>query len=467
MTELNNLYPEIILLSGACVVLLLDVLVGKLKTISLNLVVSIITLVLVMFANWHMLGLELSIWGDQFIVSKYTVVLKLFSALLLLLAFIYSYSSLKKENIENSEYYSNALFSLLGAFVLISAGSTLTMYLGLELLALPLYALVAYGGSSEINIEAAIKYFVTSALSSGIFLFGVSILYAYAGTFSIKTIGYSISEAHNISVGIGIIFVLVGLFFKFGLVPFHVWLPDVYQGAKTPITMMIATMPKLAALAMACNITFIMLSFKGEFLQPIFTLVALLSIAIGNLSALLQVNIKRLIGYSAISHMGFVILLLTTMDKEVISYALFYSIVYSLLVMGLFSILLLLGSDKEIENINQLNGLARSKPIYATMLLTYILGLAAIPPFAGFYPKLLIFKLLLVKESYIIIITALLFSIIGLAYYLKIIKEMFFVSSDNNFEINSDKTIKIIIFFQYIFILYLGLFPNEFYSYLI
>jgi NADH-quinone oxidoreductase subunit N len=321
------------------------------------------------------------------------------------------------------------LFAALGMSVMVSAGSFLTAYLGLELLALCLYALVAFDRDSGAGSEAAIKYFVLGALASGLLLYGISMVYGATGALDFATVSQTLRETDTDRTVLvfGLVFVVIGIAFKFGAVPFHMWVPDVYHGAPIPVTLLLASAPKIAAFALAMRLLGDGLGALHGDWQQMFVLLAVASLAIGNLVAIAQTNIKRMLAYSAISHVGFIFLGLLAGTADGAAAAMFYAILYALMAAGAFGVLVLLSREGlDAERIDDLRGLNQRSPWYAGMMLLLMFSMAGVPPTAGFFAKLFVLDAVVDIDMVWLAIVAVAFSIIGAFYYLRVLKVMYF-----------------------------------------
>jgi NADH-quinone oxidoreductase subunit N len=378
------------------------------------------------------------IFNGLFVADFLSHVVKLVFYAAVSAALVYSRQWLLDRGLLRGEFFSLLLFSLLGMMLLASANSFLTVFLGLELMSLCLYALVALNRDSALATEAAMKYFVLGALSSGLLLYGMSMIYGATGTLSIPEVAASVgalaTRDHNFLV-FGLVFVVAGVAFKIGVVPFHMWIPDVYQGAPTPVTLVIGSGPKLAAFAMAIRLLVNALPALAADWQQMLALLAILSMALGNITAIAQSNLKRMLAYSTIAHMGFMLLGLlsgvvdgNTLNRDAAySAALFYIIIYTMMSVGAFGMLCLLSrAGLDCENLEDMRGLNRRNPWYAALMLLLMLSLAGLPPTAGFYAKLAVFSAA-VSAGYIwLAVAAVLLSLVGAYYYLRVVKLMYF-----------------------------------------
>jgi NADH-quinone oxidoreductase subunit N len=342
-----------------------------------------------------------------------------------------------RDMLRGGELYVLTLFALLGQMVMISAGNLLTIYLGLELMSLSLYALIALRRDSSVATEAAMKYFVLGALASGFLLYGMSMVYGATGHLNLVEIANSVraGDDQRLTLSLGVVFIVAGLAFKLGAVPFHMWVPDVYQGSPTAVTLILGAAPKLAAFAITLRLLVTGLHDVGDDWKPMLMILAVLSLVIGNLTAIAQSNFKRMLAYSTIAHMGFVLLGLMVGVVEgqpeaaanAYGASLFYMLTYVLTTLGSFGLILLLSRQGfECEFIDDLQGLNRRSPLYAAIVLLLMFSLAGLPPMVGFFAKLVILQALVDAGYIALAIVAVLFSLIGAFYYLRIVKVVYF-----------------------------------------
>ncbi|MBS0423931.1 MAG: NADH-quinone oxidoreductase subunit NuoN [Proteobacteria bacterium] len=376
---------------------------------------------------------------------------------------VYSHSYISDRGLLKGEFFSLALFATLGMMVMISASHFLTLYIGLELLSLSLYALVALRRDSIVATEAAMKFFVLGALASGFLLYGMSMVYGATGTLHVSQLTQIIqSEASSKEVlVVGLVFIVAGISFKLSAAPFHMWAPDVYQGAPTAITLFIGSAPKFAAFGFVMRL---LIEGLGEMVsdwQGMLVILAVLSMAVGNIAAIAQANIKRMLAYSTISHMGFLLLGFIGADSNGYSSALFYVIAYVLMTLGIFAMIMLLcRSGFEAENINDFKGLSKRNSWYAFVTLLLMLSLAGIPPMIGFYAKFSVLQAV-VNAGYIwLAVAAVLFSLIGAFYYLRIIKLMYFDEPESIEALTPNSDVKILLSANGFALLALGIFPQ-------
>ena len=445
MQPLNSLaaVPEIVLLVAACVLLVGDLFVPDSRR-NVTYVATLLILTLVGALCWLFLsaGVVTYAFGGMYVTDPMASLLKLVAVIAVALVMVYSQSYARDRGIWKGELFSLALFALLGIMLMISANNLLVIYLGLELQALSLYALVALRRDHAVSSEAAMKYFVLGALASGFLLYGMSMLYGASGTLDINELADRVVTGHvasRVSLVFGTVFIVAGLAFKFGAVPFHMWVPDVYQGAPTPVTMLIGSAPKLAVFAVAFRILVEgLLPLAGDW-QRMLIVLAVASLVLGNLTAIAQSNLKRMLAYSTIAQMGFVLLAMLSgvvggnAMATVNSYsaAMFYLIIYAMTTLGTFGIILLLArSGFEAEEIADLKGLNRRSPWYAFVMLLLMFSLAGIPPTVGFYAKLVVLQALLgdgLQGGLLwLAILAVMLSLVGAYYYLRVVKIMYF-----------------------------------------
>ena len=354
------------------------------------------------------------------------------------------------------------LFAVLGMLVMISANSFLTVYLGLELLALSLYALVAFDRDSRSGAEAAMKYFVLGALGSGMLLYGISMIYGATGSIELATVAKVVAAQGmgNKVLVFGLAFLVVGIGFKFGAVPFHMWVPDVYQGAPMPVVAFLGSVPKLAAFALAMRLLVDGLGPLHHDWQGMLVILAVLSMGLGNLVAIAQTNIKRMLAYSTISHVGFLFLGVLAGTAHGYSVAMFYAVVYALMAAGAFGLLSLLSRDGvEAENLEDLKGLNERDPWYAAIMAILMFSMAGVPPTVGFMAKLMVLEAVVRIDLVWVALVAVFFSIIGAFYYIRVIKYMYFDKPVTQGALVMSGGARVAISVNGLAVLLLGLFP--------
>lgn len=464
---LENLHvalPEMIVLTTACLALLADLFLShKIKSIAFY--IACLGLVASLGVNILYLGsFKTLIFNGLFISDDVSHIMKIFIYITVLLSFIYSQNYINERKIPGGDYYVLGLFSTLGMMILVSAHSLLTVYLGLELMSLPLYAMTAIRRTNSDASEAAIKYFVMGAIASGMLLYGISLVYGATGKLNLLDIANAVAvnwQDKNTLLTFAVVFILTGVGFKLAAVPFHMWAPDVYQGAPTSVTLFISTAPKIAALAMLFRILNIGLIDIAAQWQQVLLVMAILSAGLGNLFAVVQTNIKRLFAYSAISHIGFALFGVLSATAGGYSAALYYIVIYALMSAAGFGLITLMSSNgNEIERIDDLMGLNKRSPWLAGMMLIVMFSMAGVPPTVGFFTKLLVLRALVDVQLTGVAVLGLLFTVIGAYYYLRIIKVMYFDSPSNNDPIVITKANSIVYSLNCLSLLYLGIFPG-------
>jgi NADH-quinone oxidoreductase subunit N len=462
-------FPEISLLTVACAILVLDVFLPQPRRWIVYLATQgglLLALIgVLLFADSE----RQLLFSGAYVRDVLSDGSKLFLYIVAALSLLHAKRYFQLRGLFSGEYQSLTLFAVLGMSILISAHSFLTLYLGLELLALSLYALAALHKDSSFASEAAIKYFIFGALASGVLLFGMSILYGITGTLDLAKIAELLQhKAESKTVLLATIFVVAGVIFKFGAVPFHAWVPDVYQGTPSAVPQLVGSAPKIAAVVMAIRLL-------GEGLAPLLidwqTLLAVsvvVSIAFGNLVALAQINFKRMLAYSAIASAGFILLGILTGTPQGHGSAFFYAITYALTVIPAFGLLMVLSREGfDPESLDDFKGLNARSPWYAAMMLMVMFSMAGIPPMVGFVAKLAILQEALNQGFIIISVWAVFFSVVGAYYYLRIIKLMYFDDVIESAPIVAGYDVRIALSMNVVLLLMLGIFPASLLSYCI
>ena len=362
--------------------------------------------------------------------SPLSSLLKVSILLVCAAALAYSYEYLAERKLLTAEFFALAIFATCGMLQLVSANHFLTVYLGLELMSLSMYSMIALQRDNPLAVEAAMKYFVLGALASGLLLFGVSLIYAATGTLVLPEVAAAMQGNLEVTRNLlvfGMVFLVAGVAFKVGAAPFHMWLPDVYSGAPTAVTLFISAAPKIAAFAMVIRVVTEAIAGLSSDWSGMLAILAVASMAIGNVTAIAQQNIKRMLAYSAIAHTGFMLLGLVAATPEGYAAALFYILTYALMTLGGFGMLVLMSRDGvEVENIADMRGLSKRSGWLAGLLLILMLSMAGVPPLVGFYAKLVVWSAVVNAGWTWLAIVAALFSVIGAFYYLRIIKLMYF-----------------------------------------
>ncbi len=431
ITPLWPAYPELFLFVMACVILIVDLFISddnRIFTYGLTQFALAGCAVLTFFTGN---AEPVYTFSGMFVDDLMADTLKLLTCLTVITILVYARAYTAARGMFRGEFFTLALFATLGMMVMISANHLLTLYLGLELLSLSLYAMVALQRDSVQATEAAMKYFVLGALASGMLLYGMSMLYGATGTLEITALAQLSSEGVRAQAVLvfGLVFIVAGLGFKLGAVPFHMWVPDVYQGAPTAVTLFIGSAPKFAAFAIVMRLLAQALGADAlvEEWWQMLLIMAVLSLAIGNLAAIMQTNLKRMLAYSTISHMGFLLLGVLSGTIDGYSAGMFYVVVYVLMTLGAFGIILLLSRDGfEAENLDDYKGLNQRSPWYAFLMLLLMFSMAGIPPTVGFYAKLSVLQAVVQIGWWWVAVIAVVFSLIGAFYYLRIVKLMYF-----------------------------------------
>ena len=471
-----TVYPEALLLVMACVIALLDLTVKSPRR-TLTYVSTLMTLgvVAVMQGLYANADATLYGFGNMVVSDPMGNWLKCFATVAMMVTLVYGrpYAA-DRDMLAGGEMFTLSMFALLGMFVMISGNNFLVIYLGLELLTLSSYALVALRRDNATATEAAMKYFVLGALASGFLLYGLSMMYGATGTLDVSAVFKAIASGqvkHQVLV-FGLVFIVAGIGFKLGVVPFHMWVPDVYQGAPTAVTLMIGGAPKLAAFAIAMRLLVEGLLPLAIDWQQMLAVLSIASLVVGNLAAIAQTNLKRMLAFSTISQMGFMLLGLlagvvngnTLSAANAYSSAMFYVLSYVLTTLASFGIILLLAREGfESEEISDLAGLNQRSPLYAGVMAVCMFSLAGVPPLVGFYAKLSVLQALVASQqtSYIVLaIFAVLMSLIGSFYYLRVVKVMYFDEPITATAVSAPADVRIVLTINGALILLLGLMPG-------
>ncbi|HUX91160.1 MAG TPA: NADH-quinone oxidoreductase subunit NuoN [Gallionellaceae bacterium] len=463
LSTLSPAYAEIFLLVMACVILIVDLfVVNQHKTLTYALVQLTLAGLALITVETHSHGVTY-LFHNMFVDDLMSDVLKFLSYISVSMILVYSRQYLLARGLFTGEFMVLTLFALLGMMVMISASHFLSMYIGLELMSLSLYAMVALQRDSATATEAAMKYFILGALASGLLLYGMSMLYGATGTLDVA--GVSEAIMHGVSnpnlLVFGLVFVVAGLAFKLGAVPFHMWVPDVYQGAPTAVVMLIGSAPKLAAFA------FIM-RMLVEGMQPMMVhwsgmlvILAVLSMAVGNISAIAQTNLKRMLAYSSIAHMGFFLLGVLSGGIDGYGSAMFYVVVYALMSLGAFGMITLLSHEGyEADKLDAFKGLNQRSPWLAFLMLLLMFSMAGVPPTVGFYAKFSVLQSIVNTGHIELAIIAVLLSLIGAYYYLRIVKLMYFDAPESHEPIRMQPDSNLLISLNGLAVLALGIMPG-------
>ena len=477
--DLYAVLPELVLLIATCLLLVASVYVRERvsstpgveqdifhtpRGVGFVYFFSLLLLIYLIFAFVGRLSdVSLIAMNGLFQSDPLSNLLKACSCGAVLVSLIYSKQYLTDRALFRPDFIVMVLLALLGQMVLISGANLLTLYLGLELMALPMYALVAMRHTSEKSVEAAIKYFILGALASGFLLYGMSMLYGVTGSLDLIEIFKTVADprVNHLVMAFGLVFIVAGLAFKLGVVPFHMWVPDVYQGAPTAVTLMIAGAPKLAAFALLFRLLVnTLLPLMGDW-QPMLVLLAVLSLVVGNVTAIAQTNVKRMLAYSAIAQMGFVMLgMLSVFDDHAFSASVFYVITYVLTTLGTFGLLIALSrKGYDCETLEGLKGLNKKHPWFAFIGLVMMFSLAGIPPTVGFAAKLGVLEALVDAEHTFLAVIAVLASLVGAFYYLRVVKVMYFDEPSHEASVSGSGFAKGLLSLNTILVLALGIIP--------
>ncbi len=488
---------EIFLLGMACIVLVVDVyLPERFRRFTYQLSQASLAgsalLVLATFPDARATTFE-----GAFVADPMAAVLKVFILVVSGFGLFYSRVHLEAHRLMRGEYFVLGLFAVLGMLVLVSAGSFLTLYLGLELLSLSLYAMVALDRESRLASEAAMKYFVLGALASGMLLYGISMIYGSTGSLGFDAVAESVEAAatsvaesevvvesgaavgNGAAVGsggeaaattgsgmrltlvLGLVFVVVGVAFKLGAVPFHMWVPDVYEGAATPVTLFIGTAPKIAAFGMLMRALVEGLGALQADWSQMLVVLAVLSMGAGNVIALAQTNIKRMLAYSTIAHVGFIFVGVVSGTAAGYAASMFYVLTYALMALGGFAMVIWLGSaGEEADRLEDFRGLNERNPWFAFMMLILMLSMAGMPPFVGFWAKWSVLREVVASGMTWLAVVAVLFSVVGLFYYLRVVRLMYFDSPEEKAPVSSLADMRVVVSVNALAILALGIYPG-------
>ncbi len=456
-------FPEIFVLAMVSLILVIDAAVGDSKRY-LAYVLSLVTLAgATLLTVRDFSSLPVLALGGLIVEDPLSDVLKLFLYLSVAVVLVYSRDYLRVRGLYKGEFFVLALFALLGMMVMVSASHFLTLYLGLELLSLSLYAMVALQRDSSVATEAAMKYFVLGALASGMLLYGMSMVYGVTGSLGLGDMAIALQDGTDLRIPLvfGIVFIVAGLAFKLGAVPFHMWIPDVYHGAPTAMTLFIGSAPKIAAFAFVIRILGQGLESQVGDWRDMLVILAVLSMALGNVAAIAQSNLKRMFAYSTISHMGFMLLGILAGSQNGYGSAMFYVLVYALMSLGGFGMILLLSrAGFEADQLDDFKGLNRRSPWLAFLMLLLMFSMAGVPPTVGFYAKLSVLQAVVGIGYVWLAVAAVLFSLIGAFYYLRIVKLMYFDAPLDTAPITASPDARVVMSVNGLAILALGIVPQ-------
>jgi NADH-quinone oxidoreductase subunit N len=457
-------YAELFVLAMTCLILVIDLfLTDERRWITATLTLA--TLAGAALITTYVSGVHERVvtLNGMFVADPMGDVLKLFVYLIVGVSLLYARGYLAKRELFRGEYYVLSLLAMLGIMVIISGNSLLTIYLGVELQALALYAMVAFNRESGVAAEAAMKYFVLGAIASGTLLYGISIIYGVTGSFALDDVAGALTgtSANDIGLLFGVAFIVVGVAFKFGAVPFHMWIPDVYHGAPTSVTLFLGSAPKIASFAFAIRVLAEGLGATGTAWTEMLTVLSVLSMALGNVVAIAQTNLKRMLAYSTISHVGFILLGILAGTTRGYQAAMFYTLAYVITAVGSFGMILLLSRKGfEADQLDDFKGLNQRSPWYAAVMLMLMFSTAGVPPFVGFFAKLYVILAVLDRGMVWLAIVAIFFSVVGAFYYIRIVKLMYFDDPQDTSPIEADRSMRFMLSLNGIAVLLLGVVPG-------
>lgn len=468
VNDFIRIVPELFLLGMICTVLVIDVF---LKDSQRNVTYWLTQFTLAVTAALVLIfdpGTRVVAFAGTFVSDPLSVLLKVFVLGVTIVVFVYSRPYMRDRGLFRGEYFVLGLAGVLGMLVLISAHSLLTIYLGLELMSLALYAMVAFQRDSGRSSESAMKYFVLGALASGLLLYGMSILYGLTGSLDIDTIAASLMQsAHpSMAVGLAVVFVVAGLAFKLGAVPFHMWVPDVYEGAPTSVTLYLGTVTKIAAFAMTVRLLAEALPSVQAHWSGMLELLVVLSLAVGNVIAIAQSSIKRMLAYSTISHVGFVFMGIFAGTDNGYAAAMFYVLIYALMSAGGFGMIALLSRKGfEAENLEDFKGLNQRSPWLAFIMLVLMFSMAGVPPTVGFYAKLVVLQAVVQVGQPWLALYAVIMSVIGAFYYLRAVKYVYFDKAVDESPLKPGLDVSVVMSANGLALLALGILPGALMAY--
>jgi len=460
------IYPEIIISAGLCLIIIIDLFVSEnYKSISYYLIQ-----IMLAYSAYHIFSYSEFLntnTSNLYDTSTFSNIFKVFILLILLLIFYYTSIFLKYFNKYKTEYFIISLFGLLGMMIMISSQHLLLLYLGIELLSLSLYSIIAFNKNSLFSSEAAVKYYILGAISSGFLLFGISLIYGLTGSLfyheiidqlSLLNVNSLENDMRILGLVFALTFIFISLAFKFGAAPFHMWIPDVYHGSMITTTLMLSTVPKIAVFIILIKLLGSVFSSLYIFWIDMLLVLSVLSLLIGNIIAISQNNIKRMLAYSTIANIGFIFLGISMGSIDSYKAAMFYTLTYVITTIGAFGLLSqLIYKNKPIEDIQELSGLSKNQPFPAFLLMVIMLSYIGIPPFIGFHAKLFVIQSLVHSEYIMLGIFAVLMTVIGSYYYLRVIKVIYF--DDESEELKSTSSY-IVTGLYVILLILLGIFPD-------
>jgi NADH-quinone oxidoreductase subunit N len=461
MINLELIFPEIFLSLSIMFLLILGVFKKNSSILIQNISLIVLLITAVITFNETLAINQTTLFNDSIIIDYFSSFMKIVTLIAAFLTLLISTNYLKTFKIFKIEYPILILSSVLGMMVMISSNDLIVFYMGLELQSLALYVLATFNRDQLKSSEAGLKYFVLSALSSGLLLYGCSLIYGFTGSTNFNVIANQLNSSEYM-ITFGIVFILVGLAFKISAVPFHMWAPDVYEGSPTSVTLFFTMVPKIAALTVFIRFLYVPFLNLIDQWQMILIFLSIASMLFGAIAAIGQTNIKRLIAYSSIGHIGYTLAGLATGSNDGIQSSVIYITIYIIMNLGLFSCLLMMKrNNKYYENIEDLSGLSKNHPLLSFSLLIILFSLAGIPPLAGFFAKFYIFKSVLEQSMYFLAIVGLLSTVIAAFYYLRIIKIIYFDKEKEKYDTDHSLWLKFSLTASTLLVLMYFIFPNQ------
>ncbi len=461
MINLELIFPEIFLSLSIMFLLILGVFKKNSSILIQNISLIVLLITAVITFNETLAINQTTLFNDSIIIDYFSSFMKIVTLIAAFLVLLISTNYLKTFKIFKIEYPILILSSVLGMMVMISSNDLIVFYMGLELQSLSLYVLATFNRDQLKSSEAGLKYFVLSALSSGLLLYGCSLIYGFTGSTNFNVIANQLNSSEYM-ITFGIVFILVGLAFKISAVPFHMWAPDVYEGSPTSVTLFFTMVPKIAALTVFIRFLYVPFLNLIDQWQMILIFLSIASMLFGAIAAIGQTNIKRLIAYSSIGHIGYTLAGLATGSNDGIQSSVIYITIYIIMNLGLFSCLLMMKrNNKYYENIEDLSGLSKNHPLLSFSLLIILFSLAGIPPLAGFFAKFYIFKSVLEQSMYFLAIVGLLSTVIAAFYYLRIIKIIYFDKEKEKYDTDHSLWLKFSLTASTLLVLMYFIFPNQ------
>ena len=459
MINLNFIYSEIFLALSIMALLLIGVFKKNSSTLIYNLsIISLFSCLALMFS--FPFNENIKLFNESYQIDNLSTFMKILTIVSGIFVLISSNNYIQTIKINKIEYPILALSSILGMMVMISSNDLILFYIGLELQSLALYVLASFNRDNLLSSESGLKYFVLSALSSGLLLYGCSLIYGFSGSTNFFIIAENLTE-NRYGLTFGIVFILVGLAFKISAVPFHMWAPDVYEGSPTSVTTFFAILPKIAALTVFIRFLYVPFINLIDQWQMIIVFLSIASMLFGAIAAIGQKNLKRLIAYSSIGHMGYALAGLATGTNQGIHSSITYITIYLFMNMAFFCCLFMMKRDeKYFENIEDLSGLSKNHPMLSFSFLLVLFSLAGIPPLAGFFAKFYVFSAVIEESMYFLAVVGLLSTVIAAFYYLRLIKIIYFDKDKEKYEVNHNMGLKLTLILSSIFILFYFIYPS-------